>query len=94
MDWERLQYDEKEVLSLWEKVQSEPTFLQAQNPSFTESTSLKNGTKPKLLHKGSALQTCSGKCLIMIIFNDITPRTDSIQPFHHFFHLDFPLVFY
>uniref|UniRef100_A0AAQ6APL3 Ectopic P-granules autophagy protein 5 homolog n=1 Tax=Amphiprion ocellaris TaxID=80972 RepID=A0AAQ6APL3_AMPOC len=27
VDQERLQYDEREVLSLWEKVQSEPTFL-------------------------------------------------------------------
>ncbi|XP_054630458.1 ectopic P granules protein 5 homolog [Dunckerocampus dactyliophorus] len=39
---ERLQYDRKEVLSLWEKVQSEPSFLQAQNPSFTDYTSLSN----------------------------------------------------
>uniref|UniRef100_A0A8C4I1C1 Ectopic P-granules autophagy protein 5 homolog (C. elegans) n=1 Tax=Dicentrarchus labrax TaxID=13489 RepID=A0A8C4I1C1_DICLA len=28
VDQERLQYDEREVLSLWEKVQSEPVFLQ------------------------------------------------------------------
>lgn len=45
MDQERLQYDESEVLSLWEKVQSEPTFLQTQNPGFTDYTSLNNGTK-------------------------------------------------
>lgn len=42
-----MQYDEREVLSLWEKVQSEPIFLQAQNPGFTDYTSLKNGTQPK-----------------------------------------------
>ncbi|XP_069565474.1 ectopic P granules protein 5 homolog [Brachyistius frenatus] len=42
LDRERLQYDKREVLSLWEKVQSEPTFLQTQNPSFTDYTSLSN----------------------------------------------------
>ncbi|KAG7244002.1 hypothetical protein INR49_006163 [Caranx melampygus] len=42
MDQERLQYDESEVLSLWEKVQSEPPFLQTQNPGFTDYTSLNN----------------------------------------------------
>ncbi|XP_026178495.1 ectopic P granules protein 5 homolog [Mastacembelus armatus] len=42
VDQERLQYDDREVLSLWEKVQSEPAFLQAQNPSFTDYTSLDN----------------------------------------------------
>uniref|UniRef100_A0A3B5ANU0 Ectopic P-granules autophagy protein 5 homolog n=1 Tax=Stegastes partitus TaxID=144197 RepID=A0A3B5ANU0_9TELE len=42
VDQERLQYDEREVLSLWEKVQSEPTFLQSQNPGFTDYTSLNN----------------------------------------------------
>ncbi|XP_040011126.1 ectopic P granules protein 5 homolog [Xiphias gladius] len=42
VDKERLQYDEREVLSLWEKVQSEPTFLQAQNPGFTDYASLSN----------------------------------------------------
>ncbi|KAM4576445.1 ectopic P granules protein 5 homolog [Odontesthes bonariensis] len=42
VDQERLQYDEMEVLSLWEKVQSEPTFLQTQNLDFTDNTSLKN----------------------------------------------------
>lgn len=42
VDQERLQYDEKEVLSLWEKVQSEPTFLQAPNPGFIDYTSLNN----------------------------------------------------
>ncbi|XP_010772204.1 ectopic P granules protein 5 homolog [Notothenia coriiceps] len=42
VDQERMQYDEREVLSLWEKVQSEPIFLQAQNPGFTDYTSLKN----------------------------------------------------
>ncbi|KAM4617086.1 ectopic P granules protein 5 homolog [Polymixia lowei] len=40
VDQERVQYDEKEVLSLWEKVQSEPTFLQTQNPGFTDYSSL------------------------------------------------------
>ena len=44
VDQERLQYDESEILSLWEKVQSEPFFLQAQNPGFTDYTSLSNGT--------------------------------------------------
>ncbi|MEQ2165204.1 hypothetical protein GOODEAATRI_014490 [Goodea atripinnis] len=43
LDQERLQYDEREVLSLWEKVQSEPTFLQTQNLGFTDYTSLSNG---------------------------------------------------
>uniref|UniRef100_A0A3B4URI2 Ectopic P-granules autophagy protein 5 homolog (C. elegans) n=1 Tax=Seriola dumerili TaxID=41447 RepID=A0A3B4URI2_SERDU len=42
VDQERLQYDEREVLSLWEKVQSEPTFLQTQNPGFTDYTSFNN----------------------------------------------------
>ncbi|XP_074526057.1 ectopic P granules protein 5 homolog isoform X2 [Halichoeres trimaculatus] len=42
VDQERLQYDEKEVLSLWEKVQSEPIFLQTQNPGFTDNSSLSN----------------------------------------------------
>ncbi|KAM9858500.1 ectopic P granules protein 5 homolog [Aulostomus maculatus] len=42
MDQERLQYDEREVLSLWEKVQSEPTFLQAQNLCLTDHSSLSN----------------------------------------------------
>lgn len=49
MDQERLQYDEREVLSLWEKVQSEPTFLQTQNPGFTDYTSLNNGTELKMI---------------------------------------------
>lgn len=48
MDQERVLYDEREVLSLWEKAQSEPTFLQTQNPGFTDNTSLNNGTKAKL----------------------------------------------
>ncbi|XP_067375939.1 ectopic P granules protein 5 homolog isoform X2 [Channa argus] len=42
VDQERLRYDEKEVLSLWEKVQNEPTFVQAQNPNFSDYTSLNN----------------------------------------------------
>ncbi|CAB1426368.1 unnamed protein product [Pleuronectes platessa] len=42
VDQERVQYDEREVLSLWEKVQSEPTFLQAQTPGFTDYTSPNN----------------------------------------------------
>ncbi|XP_020505539.2 ectopic P granules protein 5 homolog [Labrus bergylta] len=42
VDQERLRYDEREVMSLWEKVQSEPTFLQAQNPIFIDNTSLSN----------------------------------------------------
>uniref|UniRef100_A0A3Q3AMG1 Ectopic P-granules autophagy protein 5 homolog n=1 Tax=Kryptolebias marmoratus TaxID=37003 RepID=A0A3Q3AMG1_KRYMA len=37
IDQERLQYDEREVLSLWEKVQSEPTFLQPQSPDLFKS---------------------------------------------------------
>uniref|UniRef100_A0A3P9IPT2 Ectopic P-granules autophagy protein 5 homolog (C. elegans) n=1 Tax=Oryzias latipes TaxID=8090 RepID=A0A3P9IPT2_ORYLA len=40
VDQERLQFDEMEVLSLWEKAQSEPAFLQTQNLSFTDSSSL------------------------------------------------------
>ncbi|XP_061624089.1 ectopic P granules protein 5 homolog isoform X2 [Phyllopteryx taeniolatus] len=42
VDPERLEYDTKEVLSLWEKVQSEPSFLQSQNSSFIDYTSLSN----------------------------------------------------
>ncbi|XP_061134077.1 ectopic P granules protein 5 homolog [Syngnathus typhle] len=42
VDQERLQYDKKEVLSLWEKVQSEPFFLQSQNSNFTDYTRLSN----------------------------------------------------
>ncbi|KAM9743565.1 ectopic P granules protein 5 homolog [Menidia menidia] len=42
VDQERLRYDEMEVLSLWEKVQSEPTFLLTQNMDFTDNTSLNN----------------------------------------------------
>uniref|UniRef100_A0A8D3DJB8 Ectopic P-granules autophagy protein 5 homolog (C. elegans) n=1 Tax=Scophthalmus maximus TaxID=52904 RepID=A0A8D3DJB8_SCOMX len=42
VDQERLQYDEREVLSLWEKVQSEPNFLQGQSPGFTDYTSPSN----------------------------------------------------
>ncbi|XP_034396490.1 ectopic P granules protein 5 homolog isoform X2 [Cyclopterus lumpus] len=42
VDQERLQYEEREVLSLWEKVQSEPIFLQVQHPGFTDYTSLNN----------------------------------------------------
>ncbi|XP_029915436.1 ectopic P granules protein 5 homolog isoform X2 [Myripristis murdjan] len=40
VDHERVRYDEREVLSLWEKVQSEPTFLQTSNPNLTDCTSL------------------------------------------------------
>lgn len=43
MDRERLLYDEKEVLSLWEKVQSEPAFLQPKNLDLTEKTNRTNG---------------------------------------------------
>ncbi|XP_061906831.1 ectopic P granules protein 5 homolog isoform X1 [Entelurus aequoreus] len=49
VDQERLQYDRKEVLSLWEKVQSEPSFLQAQNACFTDYTSL-NNAKERILN--------------------------------------------
>uniref|UniRef100_A0A3P9CKA7 Ectopic P-granules autophagy protein 5 homolog (C. elegans) n=1 Tax=Maylandia zebra TaxID=106582 RepID=A0A3P9CKA7_9CICH len=42
VDQERLQYDQREVLSLWKKVQSEPTFLQTQTSGFTDYTSLSN----------------------------------------------------
>lgn len=45
MDQERLLYDEKEVLLLWEKVQSEPAFLQPKNSDFTDKTSQTNGTE-------------------------------------------------
>ncbi|XP_058491865.1 ectopic P granules protein 5 homolog [Solea solea] len=48
LDQERLQYDEREVLSLWEKVKSEPTFLQAQNPGFIDCTS-PNNAKERIL---------------------------------------------
>lgn len=43
MDQERLLYDEKEVLSLWEKVQSEPAFLQPKTLDLTENTNRTNG---------------------------------------------------
>lgn len=42
LDQERLQYDEMEVLSLWENVQSEPCFLQAQGHSLPDYTSFSN----------------------------------------------------
>ncbi|XP_055017592.1 ectopic P granules protein 5 homolog isoform X2 [Boleophthalmus pectinirostris] len=42
IDQERLQYDGMEVRSLWEKVQSEPTFLQAQSYSLPDYTSFNN----------------------------------------------------
>ncbi|KAM8886889.1 ectopic P granules protein 5 homolog [Spinachia spinachia] len=42
VDQERLQYDKREILSLWEKVQSEPFFLQVQNPIFTDYTNINN----------------------------------------------------
>ncbi|XP_071755771.1 ectopic P granules protein 5 homolog isoform X1 [Centroberyx gerrardi] len=48
VDQERVQYDEREVLSLWEKVQSEPAFLQTKNPGFTDYTSL-NTAKERIL---------------------------------------------
>lgn len=44
VDKERMLYDEREVLSLWEKVQSEPTFSRAQTPGLTNSSSHNNGT--------------------------------------------------
>lgn len=43
MDQERLQYDMKEVLSLWEKVRSEPAFLQPKNLDLTEKTNRTDG---------------------------------------------------
>ncbi|XP_053725820.1 ectopic P granules protein 5 homolog [Synchiropus splendidus] len=49
LDLERLHHDAREVLSLWEKVQSEPTFLQSQNPGFTDYTSLSNA-KERILN--------------------------------------------
>ncbi|XP_076006821.1 ectopic P granules protein 5 homolog isoform X2 [Genypterus blacodes] len=36
VDQERVLYDQSEVLALWEKVQSEPAFIQAKNPDFTD----------------------------------------------------------
>lgn len=53
MDQERLLYDEKEVLSLWEKVQSEPAFLQPKNLDVTEKTNRTNG-------KDSRSESCRG----------------------------------
>ncbi|CDQ91173.1 unnamed protein product [Oncorhynchus mykiss] len=35
---ERVQYDEREVLDLWDKVKNEPTFIQSNNPAFTDYT--------------------------------------------------------
>lgn len=49
VDHERVLYDEREVLSLWEKVQSEPAFLQAKDPGFTDYTSTNTGRSPKML---------------------------------------------
>ncbi|XP_034026058.1 ectopic P granules protein 5 homolog [Thalassophryne amazonica] len=40
VDQERVQYDGKEVLSLWEKVQSEPAFIQTKNSGFTDYSSI------------------------------------------------------
>ncbi|KAM3867836.1 ectopic P granules protein 5 homolog [Diretmus argenteus] len=48
VDQERVQYDNREVLSLWEKVQSEPNFLQTQNLGFTDYTSL-NTARERIL---------------------------------------------
>lgn len=42
LDQERLQHDEMEVLSLWENVQSEPSFLQTQSRSLPDYTSFSN----------------------------------------------------
>ncbi|XP_071259097.1 ectopic P granules protein 5 homolog [Salvelinus alpinus] len=38
VDQERVQYDEREVLDLWDKVKNEPTFIQSNNPAFTDYT--------------------------------------------------------
>lgn len=43
-DQERVQYDEREVLALWDKVKSEPTFIQSNNPAFTDYTNPSAGT--------------------------------------------------
>ncbi|XP_068166676.1 ectopic P granules protein 5 homolog isoform X2 [Antennarius striatus] len=48
LDQERLQYDEREVLSLWEKVQSEPMFLQTQTFGLTDCTNL-SSAKERIL---------------------------------------------
>ncbi|KAK0149453.1 Ectopic P granules protein 5 [Merluccius polli] len=40
VDQERVQFDQREVLSLWEKALSEPTFLHNQNLGFTDYSSL------------------------------------------------------
>ncbi|XP_024131104.1 ectopic P granules protein 5 homolog isoform X4 [Oryzias melastigma] len=48
VDQERLQFDEMEVLSLWEKAQSEPAFLQTQNLGFTDRSSL-SSAKERIL---------------------------------------------
>ncbi|XP_049618259.1 ectopic P granules protein 5 homolog isoform X2 [Syngnathus scovelli] len=78
VDQERLQYDKKEVLSLWEKVQSEPFFLQSQNSNFTDYTSLSNAKEriqsnlkkhpvprppPELQHMKSPVAEVSSVCL-------------------------------
>uniref|UniRef100_A0A8C7C7D7 Ectopic P-granules autophagy protein 5 homolog (C. elegans) n=1 Tax=Oncorhynchus kisutch TaxID=8019 RepID=A0A8C7C7D7_ONCKI len=38
VDQERVQYDEREVLDLWDKVKNEPTFIQSNNHAFTDYT--------------------------------------------------------
>ncbi|XP_028980425.2 ectopic P granules protein 5 homolog isoform X2 [Esox lucius] len=38
VDQERVHYDEKDVLALWENVKSEPAFNQSSNPAFTDYT--------------------------------------------------------
>ncbi|XP_068594938.1 ectopic P granules protein 5 homolog [Brachionichthys hirsutus] len=48
MDQERLQFDEREVLSLWEKAQSEPIFLQTPSFSLTDYTNL-SSAKERIL---------------------------------------------
>ncbi|KAK2837340.1 hypothetical protein Q5P01_014552 [Channa striata] len=89
VDQERLQYDVKEILSLWEKVQNEPTFLQAQNPSFTDYTDISNARErilsnlqkhpvphpaPELQHQKAAVAEVPSICL-----TDSKAATDMLQ---------------
>jgi len=43
VDHERVQFDQREVLSLWEKALSEPTFLHNQNLGLADYSSLQSG---------------------------------------------------
>lgn len=59
MDQERLLYDEKEVLSLWEKALSEPAFSQPKNLNFTEATKQNNGKETQRIYLDRNISSCT-----------------------------------